>query len=525
MKGLKACDFRSFMKPYKLLVFSFIFISLFVLFSTFAYSQSNIPRLQFSDFSIISSPNSTLSAFNPSIATDSQGNVHIVWSQKVSSIIGEVFYTKIDKFGNVVLSNKQLTNILGVYGFPNSISIDKSDNLHIVWIHDITGTSIHGIKYMRLYANGTIAVNGTFLQGAPGTEIATDSQGNIFVFGNNNNGVSYAKYDNIGNILIPVTTIVNSSSSWESLNFKVVVDSEDNVYFLWEEDDLYPTFRPNSRILYSKIEGNGTVRVNNYQLDQGLNFSIGPAIAVDKNDNAYISWYSTNGTIGRSYLSKLNREGNFEIDRKPLPQNIAESVIGIDPFGNIDLIDGSQSFLQLNSSGDPIIGPTGPQPIHIGSSDPKMAVDIQGKIHLVWDSIPTNIRQIDYRKSLNPATLRVIGVPKPGSQIQFTLQDIYNVNGNYTFGFSGDIYPGLNLSDGRKVPLKDDDFLRASLYSPQAIGLIGSTGILNQYSQATVTFNIPNIPLSGTKLYGGFVTHDSTGKIISISDPVSFTIV
>ena len=504
--------------------FMFSLAIFFILFSNSAYAQS-VPRLQFSDFSVISFPNTTLGAFEPSVATDSQGNVHIIWSEKLSQFVGEVFYTKIDKFGNVVLSNKQLTNISGVYSFPNSISIDKSDNIHIVWVHDIIGTSIHGIKYMRLYTNGTIAVNATFLEGASGIEIATDSQGDIFVLGTNDNGLSYVKYDNLGNILIPATTIVNSSSSWEIPKYKIAVDSEDNTYFVWGEKDLYPRFRPSSRISYSKMDSNGTLIVNNYRLDQGLNFSVDPAIAVDKNDNVYISWYSTNGTIEGSYLSKLNKRGNFEINKKPLPLHVSENAMGIDPFGNINLMDGGQSFLQLNSSGDPIIGPTGPLAIHIGSSDPKMAVDIQGKIHLVWDSRPTNVRQIDYRKSLNPATIRVIGTPKPGSQIQFVLQDIYNINGNYTFGFSGDISPELKLPDGRKIPLKDDDFLRASLYSPQVIGLIGSTGILNQYSQAAVTFNIPNIPLSGTKLYGGFVTHDLTGRIISISDPVAFTIV
>lgn len=527
MKDLKIESFRMFMKyeniP-KLFILSSIFLiillSIFV--SSPLVSSQSAPQIHWSNESLISSSNnSTLLSMDPSITTDSQGNVHIIWMQRVSRHIGEVFYSKLDKFGNIVISNRQLTNFSGVSGFRSSISVDKWDNVHMIYDYDKTGTSLHGAMYLRLDHSGNIVVNGTLLpRNTISSELAVDGQGNLHIA----NGFIYQKFDNLGNALIPEISLANITQ-WNPLEPEIVVDSNDNAHIVWMEESTQSS-NPTTHIKYSKIDSSGNIVVHNLQLDTGLNYSQTPSIAIDKQDNIYISWFSSNGSVNSNYLSKINKNGTFSIDRKPFTsESVGDGVIGVDPLGNINFIGRGQGFIQLNSTGDLIIGPF-VMAIPIGSSAPEMTVDRQGALHFVWHVVDNEIGryQIDYRRSLNSATLRVIGVPKPGSQIQFVLQDIYNVNGNYTFGFSGGISPGLNLSDGRKVPLKDDDFLRASLYTPQAIGLIGSTGILNQYSQATVTFNIPNIPLSGTKLYGGFVTQDSTGKIISISDPVAFTI-
>ena len=151
-------------------------------------------------------------------------------------------------------------------------------------------------------------------------------------------------------------------------------------------------------------------------------------------------------------------------------------------------------------------------------------VDRQGNNHLVWfDGLSP--RQVKYQKSLNPATLIMQGIPKVGFPVKFILQDIYNLNGNYLFGLSTNISQGITLLDGRKFPLDDNSLLQGSFYTPKAIGLSNSSGLLNSNNQATVSFDIPNIPsLSGLNLYASFITLNSTGTVISISDPINLTI-
>src|SRR3989344_428070 len=541
MKALKIKRFRMFMDSEKNKDFIGIFlilISIFlftILFSTFlsgksAGSQlpllssqsSTMPQLLWSNVSLISTLNNTLDALNPSIATDSKGNVHIVWAQKLPPVLlGEVFYTKLDKFGNTLVSNRQISNFNGTYAFSSSIAVDKQDNVHIVWEYDKIGRiSLRGTRYTRLDPNGTIVVNGTLLPGTPlgDPQLAIDSQGNIALAWRGRDRIYYGKFDNQGNSLIPVT-FFNSSFEGEPLQIKIAIDSEDTVHIVWMEELI----NQDAHTRYSAINSKGSIEVNNFQLDQGLNQSYNPAIAIDRNDNVFVSWDSNNASVRKIYLSKINKNGTFEIDRMPLSTN-GNIAILVDPLEHLDIIWQGQGFTQLDNRGNMIINPT-----TIGTGGPywstKSIVDSQGAIHIVWsDRSLSNAVQVKYRRSLNPATITMTGVPKPGSQIQFMLQDIYNTVGNYTFGFSGGTSQGLNLSDGPKVPLNDDRFLQASLCSPQAIGLNDSTGVLDQNSQATVTFNIPSIPLGGTKLYGGFVTQDPTGRIISISDPIAFTI-
>jgi len=129
-----------------------LFVSLFIfLFSlTLTVAQSVGPQLLWSNATLISAYNATEDAMDPSIATDSQGNVHIIWSQKLSLYIGEIFYTKLDRFGNTIVSNRQLTNFSGFPGLSSSIAVDKYDNIHIVWAYDQIGSSIKSLPQNKV---------------------------------------------------------------------------------------------------------------------------------------------------------------------------------------------------------------------------------------------------------------------------------------------------------------------------------------------------------------------------------------
>ena len=486
-------------------------------------AQATSPQLLWSNDTQISNFNN-LTAADPSIVTDSNGNAHIVWMQKTSQLIGELFYSKLDKFGNVIINNRQLTNFSGIYGFPFSIAIDRFDNIHMAWIWDVTGTSLHGIRYVRIDSNGNIIVNDSILQNAPGTEIATDSQGNIIVVGAMGfNDVYYAKYDNQGNLLTPNTLVANTGS-WETFNFKVAIDSSDIAYIMWGEELIQSSSSTLSRVKYSSISSNGSILVNGFQLDYGNNYSVNPSLAIDKNNNVVFSWDSLVNGSRNLYLSKRMSNGTFVIDKKQLGVISANWIVLTDPLGRISLLDANQNFIQLDSLGNIIIPLT-----HIALAQTsliKASSDRQGNIHLVWNDGVYNSLEVKYRKSLNPATLFMQGVPRHGSKVKFKLQDIYNINGSYVFALSTGVSQGINLPDGRKIPLNNDWLFSASISSPQSVGLSRSTGVLDMNNQASVTLAVPNTPsLRGTTVYGSFITQDSAGKIITISDAINFTII
>ena len=110
--------------------------------------------------------------------------------------------------------------------------------------------------------------------------------------------------------------------------------------------------------------------------------------------------------------------------------------------------------------------------------------------------------------------------------MHFTLQDTYNLGSSYAFALSGGINQGIPLGDGRKVGIDNDQVLQGSLTSPASIGLSNNVGVLNASSQATVNLAIPNIPsIANVTVYGTFITYDSSGQIVSIADPINFTII
>jgi len=512
-------------KQLLIILVGLLFVILFITSSPMLQpAQATSSQLLWSSVSLISFINATYDGMIPSIAIDSQDNVHIIWAQKLSQFVGEVFYTKLDRFGNTLVSNRQLTNFSGIFGFTSSIVIDKFDNVHIVWLYDQMGTSLYGVRYTRLDANGTIVVNGIFLQGAPGTELAVDSHGNLLVAGRRDE-IYYRKFDGTGNALTSLMQISNSFPVWEPLDIKIAVDSNDTAYIVWMEEYLYPSPQPpDSHIKYSAIHSNGNSSMSNYQLDYGMSRSDRPDITIDEEDNVFISWDS-NFNGGNIYLSKISKNGTFIFDRFPVLNGtyFGNIAILVDPLKHIDIIGDSQGFAQLDWMGNTVINSA-----IIGTGQylqPNGALDKQGNIHLVWYN-NSNPRIVAYRKSLNPATVFMQGVPRHGSKVKFKLQDIYNINGSYIFALSTGISQGINLPDGRKIPLNNDWLFSASISSPQSVGLSRSTGILDVNNQATVNLAIPNtLSLSGTTLYGAFVTRDATGTIVTISDPINFTIV
>ncbi len=482
-----------------------------------------MPQIPWSNETLISNFNN-LTAADPVVATDSQGNAHIIWMQKTSNLIGEIFYTKLDKFGNTIIHNRQLTNFSGVYGFPLSMAIDRFDDIHMAWIWDVTGTSLHGIRYLRMDSNGNIILNDSILQNAPGTEIATDSQGNIIVVGNGDNEIYYAKYDNQGNVLTP-RTLVTNTSQFEPLNLKVSVDENDLTYITWMEE-FYPSGSSSriAHIKYSSVDSNGNVIVNGYHLDNGMNQSTNPAIAIDGQNNVLFSWDSTFNNTSGIYLSKINSNGTFLINKKFITGSGGNAVLAVNPIGRISLITQGKMFSQLDQAGNFIIFP-----VNLGSSQSyslKGSSDRQGNIHLVWHEGPSfnNVR-VKYQRSLNPAAITMQGTPIVGRRVNFILEDIYNLKSNYVLGLSTNISQGITLPDGRILPLDNTPMLQTSLNNPQSIGLSNSIGRL-RINQSKVTWAIPNnSSLSNTTLYTSFVTLDSNGGIVSISDPLTFTII
>ncbi|MEK6909264.1 MAG: hypothetical protein AABX23_04400 [Nanoarchaeota archaeon] len=506
------------------LIFILVAIGFFTSYPLLSPASAIEPQIHWSNESLISLLNLTLTAADPSIATDSQGNVHIIWMQKLSNIIGEVFYTKLDKFGNTIISNQQLTNFNSTYGFFSSIAVDKFDNIHIVWMYDLIGSTLHGTRYTRLYANGTIAVNGVLLPGS-GTgdpQLSVDNLGNINVAWRGDHDVYYGKFDNQGNLLVPIYSVYNAGI-FEPLVIKLATDNNGFSYLMWMEEFVANSTSRVAHVKYSYIDQFGNVLINGSQLDIGMGGSDYPAIAIDKQNNVIFSWNSDYNNASGIYLSKINSNGTFLINKKLVLPNVGNDGIVVNSLGRIGIFGQGRVFSQLDSLGNIIIGPTimGAGQIY----SPKFASDRQGNIHIVWHEGQYRTARVKYQRSLNPSNIVMLGSPRVGSSVNFLLQESYDLKANYVLGMSTNISQGVTLPDGRITPLDNTPLLQTSLTNPQSIGLYNSIGRL-RINQSKVTLAIPNIPsLSNSTFYTSFVTLDSNGNVVSISDAFEFTVI
>ncbi len=113
-------------------------------------------------------------------------------------------------------------------------------------------------------------------------------------------------------------------------------------------------------------------------------------------------------------------------------------------------------------------------------------------------------------------------IPILGDTLNFSLIDTAHPGASYFLLFSIADTPGINLSDGRVIPLYPDGIFYASLYYPLLIGLYGSQSRLDQFGNGEAFWNIPPIrELAGFELSTAFVTIDLRaplpGAILSIS--------
>ncbi|MBI1972868.1 S8 family serine peptidase [Candidatus Woesearchaeota archaeon] len=151
-------------------------------------------------------------------------------------------------------------------------------------------------------------------------------------------------------------------------------------------------------------------------------------------------------------------------------------------------------------------------------------------------NIPYNANGSLVRGDYLPLTLSTPGIlvdelPKIGKSLNLYLRDPNLPNTPYVvlLGLTG-TSPGIDLGDGRKIPINYDALTEISLYIPNAIGLTNSQDWLNRFGTATSTWNIPNEPLlKGITIYAVLVTIDPTqsqlSKIVrSISAPVQIEI-
>ncbi len=206
---------------------------------------------------IEATPQEELEQINPSIAIDSQNNLHLVWQGKATtSAPYQIRYRKYD--GSSFSTIEDLTNNSEWNQEIPVIVMDSQDNIHIVWVNkqmeEERGSRVWRPKILhRVFTNQWEAV------------------------------------ENTGN-----------SQEFSIASLSLVIDSQDNLHLVWQAN-RYDA--PSAIIQYQRrtAGGWGDIRQLDYD-DIQADF---PSLVIDNQNNLHIVWHSLYN-LGEYYRSKIN---------------------------------------------------------------------------------------------------------------------------------------------------------------------------------------------------------------------------
>ena len=280
-------------------------------------------------FEIRLSSNST-DCGEPCIAVDFEGNVHVAWHSKkgevaITPLDYEVFYSKINKHGIVVLPERMLTPCDGYYSIKPSLTIDRKNVLHLTWI-DNKNTEIrdfHEVLYRRLDSEWRTLSNETAVGRIPkivnvdhAPAALVDKQGNMaFVLVDRSRGRLFEIYAKKigpqGTVLFDRVRLASSRVFSETGLPSAMLDNDDNicvaygdvrsdtaleelrsnwafrtVYGGWRFAPLYLNLR--WRIFFSKVDSSGRLLVLDRPVVRNPYSSSSPAISIDSSNIVHI---------------------------------------------------------------------------------------------------------------------------------------------------------------------------------------------------------------------------------------------
>ena len=347
-------------------------------------------------------------SLRPTIASDSNNNLHIAWEDHRDGYYSEIYYTKLDNNGSTLVDDKRLTVASGTSSRP-SLAIDSNNKVHIAWFDDRAGN--YEIYYTKLDNNGNKLVNDrrlTFqLDSSHDPSLAIDTNNKIHIvwfdfrdqYGNFE--IYYTKLDNNGNTLVDDRRL--TFTPYESTFPSIATDSDNNVHIVWMD-----SWAPH----YTKLDNNGNTLVD----DKLLMFNHSawyPSIAIDSNNNVHVVWYESIGGNDEIYYTKLDNNGNILVDKR-LTFDSSHSwnpSIAIDSNNNVHVVWSDESseiyYTKLDNNGNTLVDDTRLTFASEVSDYSSLATDSNNNIHIAWYDARDSNYEIYYKRSFSVVDLAI----------------------------------------------------------------------------------------------------------------------
>ena len=347
-------------------------------------------------------------AESPSLTSDLNGNIHIVWADSRPGLY-EVFYKQLNNSGVNVTSDMRIT--FGFGGAYNSVlAPDHLGNMHVAWQDTRNAPYTGEIYYEKLNNNGVNVTPEIRLTNQVNSSlnpaIGTNPAGNVFVAWvdtrDGNTEIYYEKLSSGGGTLTNDRRVTNNSAS--SLDPAISVDPFGNVHFVWVD-----TRDGNDEIYYRKLAPNGTFITADVSLTVDSAVSYYPALSTDANGNAHVVWSDARHGATEIYykivFANLTVSPDIRITNAPQPSwrpTISTSQNGNVQISWMDYRDGNQElyYTQLNNNSLTLVDDQRLTFDPNSRTGPSLDTDPANNAHVTWFDYRHGSPEIYYMRSL-----------------------------------------------------------------------------------------------------------------------------
>ena len=228
---------------------------------------------------------STTNCTNPTIATDSNNSIWIIYKNE-STQIWSLHKEGLLDWNNTKVRNTDTNTV--------SCAIDSNDNLHLVSEQgsDISYTYYNGISWSASTYLSTSGINQY-------PSISIDGNDYLHVVWEENNNIRYKSKTGAGWQSIYNVT---ENETYNQTYPCIAVDTNNNIHVTWQTEDYQIKYRQNS----------GTWQATQTVCDGGVYEQRNPTIVIS--DGTYIIWYGQTATYNTNYIIRYKKIGGGIVD-------------------------------------------------------------------------------------------------------------------------------------------------------------------------------------------------------------------
>ena len=318
-------------------------------------SSSTRPNWRWTNLELISTESTGTSIWSD-IATDLEGNVHVVWSDltnyDTSGTDRDIFYKKWVNATETWTTTEVVSTVSNLDSFYTALDTDSLGNVYVVW-SDLTDYDTSGVDmdiFFRIWDvsssswNTSEVVSTESTAGSTRPAIKVDSSGNAYITWQDTTNydlsggdidIFYKKWDT-NTQSFSITEVVSLISSGNSEYSSITADEQGNVYCVW----LDQTFRnPDRDLMLNKFDEqsglwSGTELLNDYS---SLSYWTSNDINIDFQGNLHVVAKGEGATNEKLVYYKWNSETENWLDPEVLSSagTMQSPSIVSDALGNL----------------------------------------------------------------------------------------------------------------------------------------------------------------------------------------------